>query len=127
MRNALRYSMSSREYAALHKYIISRSRLLRRAAPSVTAAEKMIDGDRKQFAGPSRNSHAGGSGPPSSDYNATAVRHATRVFLATGLFMKMYKMISRTVYGPDKELVTTLSVHFFLQHEPNTSIQDGVR
>jgi hypothetical protein len=100
--------MSSREYAALHKYIISRSRLLRRAAPSVTAVEKMIDGDRKALAEQGRTFGNGGSGTPSSDHNAKAVRHATRVFLATGIFMKLYNIISRRVYGPDKEYRATI-------------------
>jgi hypothetical protein len=97
MRNALRYSMSSREYAALHKYVISRSRLLRRAAPSVPTVEKMIDGDRKQV-----GSEAGGGGS-SSDYNATAIRHATRVFVATGLSLKMADVVSQRLWGSRKE------------------------
>ncbi|CRK24373.1 hypothetical protein BN1708_018098, partial [Verticillium longisporum] len=46
LRNALRYTISAREYATLHKYVISRSRVLRRTAPSVATVEKMVDGDK---------------------------------------------------------------------------------
>ncbi|GJC89093.1 hypothetical protein ColLi_11931 [Colletotrichum liriopes] len=46
LRNTLRYTISAKEYAALHKYVLSRSRLLKRAAPSVTAVERIVDGDK---------------------------------------------------------------------------------
>src|SRR5688572_13480871 len=35
LQNALRYTISAKEYETLHKYIISRSKVLRRNAPSV--------------------------------------------------------------------------------------------
>lgn len=79
LRNTLRYTISAREYATLHKYIISRSRTLRRAAPTPASVDKALQPQRK-----------GGD-----DYNAAAVRHALRVFVATMVGMKGWEAISR--------------------------------
>src|SRR5689334_4311964 len=46
LRNALRYTMSAREYAALHKYILSRSRVLKKRAPSVETVNRIMNGDK---------------------------------------------------------------------------------
>ncbi|EGU84639.1 hypothetical protein FOXB_04827 [Fusarium oxysporum f. sp. conglutinans Fo5176] len=71
LRNTLRYTISAHEYAALHKYILSRSRVLRRATPTPNRVEKALQ-------------------PPKGgdDYNARTVRHALRVFVMTFLGMK---------------------------------------
>jgi hypothetical protein len=79
LRNTLRYTISAREYATLHKYIISRSKTLRRAAPTPASVDKALQPQKK-----------GGD-----DYNAKAVRHAQRVFVATMLGMKGWEAISR--------------------------------
>lgn len=76
LRNALRYTISPREYAALHKYILSKSRALRRATPSPSSVEKALQ-PRK-----------GGD-----DYNAKAVRHSLRVFTATWIGMKAWDAV----------------------------------
>ena len=78
MRNALRYTVSAREYAALHKYILSRSKTLRRAAPTPAAVDKSL---------------APTDASASGDYNAKAVRHALRVFAATWVGMKGYGFV----------------------------------
>ncbi|KAM3444929.1 hypothetical protein NHJ13734_000963 [Beauveria thailandica] len=80
MRNALRYTVSPREYAALHKYIIARSKTLRRSAPTPGAVEKSL---------------APTPGSAASDYNAKAVRHALRVFVTSWVGMKGYELVSR--------------------------------
>lgn len=84
LRNALRYTVSAREYATLHKYILSRSRVLRRAAPSPGSVERALQPRRK------------GDG----DYNARAVRHALRVFVVTLAGVKgcdaVLRMLGRT-------------------------------
>ncbi|KAJ4150567.1 hypothetical protein LMH87_011312 [Akanthomyces muscarius] len=80
MRNALRYTVSPREYAALHKYIIARSKTLRRNAPTPAAVEKAL--------APTPASAA-------SDYNAKAVRHALRVFVTSWVGMKGYEFVSK--------------------------------
>lgn len=100
-RNALRYSMSSREYATLHKYIISRSRLLRRTAPSVGSVERIIDGERAHAA--RKESREGRTVGAGDDYNTRAVRHALRVFLATGSAMKLYTVVTRKLGKGDAE------------------------
>lgn len=86
LRNTLRYTISAREYATLHKYILSRSRVLRRGAPSPASVDRALQ-PRK----------GGGD-----DYNAKAVRHALRVFAATWVGMKGWEAVARRVAG-DKE------------------------
>lgn len=78
LRNTLRYTVSAREYASLHRYILSRSRVLRRAAPSPSSVERALQPKQR------------GDG----DYNARAVRHALRVFAATWLGMKGWEGIT---------------------------------
>ncbi|EGR49036.1 uncharacterized protein TRIREDRAFT_77736 [Trichoderma reesei QM6a] len=78
LRNALRYTISPREYAALHKYILSKSRALRRAAPTPSSVDKALQPRKGR-----------------DDYNAKAVRHALRVFTATWIGMKAWDAIMR--------------------------------
>lgn len=80
LRNALRYTVSAEEYAALHKYILSRSRTLRRAAPSPASVDKALRPKKGK-----------------DDYNAKAVRHALRVFAVTWLGMKGWEVVERRV------------------------------
>lgn len=80
LRNTLRYTVSANEYAALHKYILSRSKGLRRAAPSPASVDKAL-----------RPSKGG------DDFNARAVRHSLRVFAATWLGMKGWEVMARKV------------------------------
>ncbi|RKL20757.1 hypothetical protein BFJ68_g2757 [Fusarium oxysporum] len=78
LRNTLRYTISAHEYAALHKYILSRSRVLRRATPTPNRVEKALQ-------------------PPKGgdDYNARTVRHALRVFVMTFLGMKGWDIVAK--------------------------------
>ncbi|KND90500.1 hypothetical protein TOPH_04680 [Tolypocladium ophioglossoides CBS 100239] len=85
LRNTLRYTISAREYATLHKYILSRSRVLRRGAPSPASVDKALQARR------------GGD-----DYNVKAVRHALRVFAATWAGMKGWEAVARRMAG-DKD------------------------
>ncbi|KAG9251409.1 uncharacterized protein F5Z01DRAFT_279646 [Emericellopsis atlantica] len=78
LRNTLRYTVSADEYAALHKYIISRSRALRRATPSPTSVEKALRPKKGK-----------------DDYNVRAVRDALRVFVVTWLGMKGWDAVSK--------------------------------
>ena len=96
VRNAIRYTMSPREYELLHKYVLSRSRVLRRRAPGV---DKYPDtsADRSRAKGPD---YTGGGAPARGDtYNARAIRHALRVFLASGVGMKAYEVIQARLPG----------------------------
>ncbi|KLU87266.1 hypothetical protein MAPG_06267 [Magnaporthiopsis poae ATCC 64411] len=144
LRNALRYTVSAREYATLHKYILSRSRVLKRNAPSVETVARIVNGDsggggaaaaRSSTAaggevtatgvelasaveGSSSSSRAAsGKGkkqqdptvattfPPVNDYNARAVRHSMRVFIATSIAMKAYSVVLKRIMGAKKEYV----------------------
>lgn len=105
-RNALRYSMSYREYATLHKYILSRSKLLKRTAPAPGTVERLIDGERAHAARKeSREGRVVGAG---DEYNTRAIRHAIRVFIATGSFMKLYNVVLRKLRKGDSEYVPCL-------------------
>ncbi|KAI0811861.1 hypothetical protein GGR55DRAFT_688416 [Xylaria sp. FL0064] len=106
LRNALRYTISAREYETLHRYVISRSRALRKRAPTVNTVEKYINGENtkgkgKEKATPrssgSRGGEAGvggaGGAGGGDNYNVRAVRHALRVFVATGIGAKAYEIL----------------------------------
>lgn len=81
LRNTLRYTISSKEYETLHKYIISRSKVLRRNAPSVAKVEKLVERQGRD------------------DYNAAAVRASLRVFLATSAGLKAWAVIKQRLLG----------------------------
>lgn len=99
LRNTLRYTISAKEYATLHKYVLSRSRILKRAAPSVSAVERIVEGDKakQSSAGP------GAGGRAVDDYNARAVRHSLRVFIGTAMAMKGWSLISTKLLGGKPE------------------------
>ncbi|KAM4062818.1 hypothetical protein HRG_007634 [Hirsutella rhossiliensis] len=84
LRNTLRYTISAREYAVLHKYILSRSRVLRRNAPGPASVDKAL--------APARGTE---------DHNAKAVRHALRVFAATWLGMKGWDVVASRMGNKD--------------------------
>lgn len=128
LRNALRYTISAREYALLHRYVLSRSRLLKRRAPAVETVQRVIDGRPRSSsrsaaspgeAGQSKaedRSHGSsaaatskdraadlGGGPGGDDYNARAIRHSIRVFVATGAAMKLWSLISSRLTARKQE------------------------
>ncbi|PSR84080.1 hypothetical protein BD289DRAFT_369101 [Coniella lustricola] len=45
LRNTLRYTISAREYALLHRYILSRSRQIKKRVPTVETVNKIMNGD----------------------------------------------------------------------------------
>ncbi|RDW66411.1 hypothetical protein BP6252_10046 [Coleophoma cylindrospora] len=83
LRNTLRYTISAKEYQTLHKYIISRSRVLRRNAPTVPQVEKLV------------------ARPGGEDYNAAAVRASLRLFFASSAALKAYTVISERFLGKE--------------------------
>lgn len=121
LRNALRYTISAREYATLHKYVISRSRALKRRAPTVDAVQKMMDGtpqprgrtqslnngDKRKGKGDGKGKQGEGADAVAvggaDDYNARAIRHSIRVFIATGALMKLWEVASARLLGKKKE------------------------
>ncbi|KAK0616785.1 hypothetical protein B0T14DRAFT_546887 [Immersiella caudata] len=101
LRNALRYTISAREYGLLHKYVISRSRVLKKRAPTVESVREMMEGDgsgggktgKGKGSGKGKEKDAGrekGKAVVVDDYNARAVRHSLRVFVATGALMRVW-------------------------------------
>ncbi|KAI1816576.1 hypothetical protein GGS20DRAFT_216015 [Poronia punctata] len=110
LRNALRYTISAREYETLHKYVISRSRLLRKRAPTVNTVEKYMDGETNQRrdsvgrgSGKGKGKETAASRNPGrrggDTYNARAIRHALRVFLITGIGAKAYESLLARLKG----------------------------
>lgn len=87
LRNALRYTISAKEYQVLHKYIISRSKVLKRNTPTVSQVEKLVDR------------------PGRDDHNAAAVRASLRVFLATSASLKAWAVIKRSLFKAKPEYV----------------------
>jgi hypothetical protein len=114
LRNALRYTISAREYATLHKYIISRSRALKRRAPTPAQVQRIIDGPRpKPRRGQGRRKESGEDADTEEDemrvvvddYSARAIRHSIRVFVASGALMKLWDLVSARLTGKKKEYV----------------------
>ena len=119
LRNALRYTISAREYATLHKYVISRSRALKKRAPTVDAVQRIMEGTRGRAPSVSRGKGKSRDGEDertaavrgADDYNARAVRHSIRVFVATGALMKLWELVSARLMGKQKEYAEpTLSI-----------------
>ncbi|KAG6207575.1 hypothetical protein E4U50_003761 [Claviceps purpurea] len=103
LRNTIRYTISAREYAALHKYILSRSRALRKAAPTPAAVDKALQ-PRRDAGNDNSNSTGTGTGTGiitsnGDDYNARAVRHALRVFLVALAGIKAWDAVARKLAG----------------------------
>src|SRR4051812_49152897 len=81
LRNALRYTISAKEYETLHRYIISRSKVLKRNAPTVARVEKLVER------------------PGRDDHNIAAVRASLRVFLATAAGLRAWEVIKKRLLG----------------------------
>lgn len=79
LRNALRYTVSARDYQHLHQYLISRSSTLRKRAPTVARFESIV-----------RSEH---------DFNPAAVRASLRVFLASQAGLKLWDLISTRLFA----------------------------
>lgn len=119
LRNALRYTISAREYALLHKYVISKSRALKKRAPAVDTVHRIMDGEpagrgraqsltkggkgkTKENEKNKSSAGANASGGADDDYNARAIRHSIRVFLATATSMKLWGVASAKLMGHKK-------------------------
>ena len=74
LRNALRYTVSAKDYRILHRFIIARSSTLRKRVPTVSRYEAIVRSDH--------------------DFNAAAVRASLKVFLGTQAGLKLWEVIS---------------------------------
>ncbi|KAL2274962.1 hypothetical protein FJTKL_02628 [Diaporthe vaccinii] len=130
LRNTLRYTISAREYALLHRYVLSKSRQLKKRVPTVETVNRIMNGDAggssdrkgkakaKEGTAPvdmsvadvgstSAGVNAGaGAILGADDYNARAVRHSIRVFATTAVAMKAWGVIATRFMGqkPDPKL-----------------------
>lgn len=80
LRNALRYTISAKEYKTLHEYLITR------APPAV----------RKRAPAPPKYSSIVQS---KDDFNIAAVRTSLRVFVATQTGLKLWDLITTNLLG----------------------------
>ncbi|KAK7744230.1 hypothetical protein SLS53_003751 [Cytospora paraplurivora] len=127
LRNTLRYTISAREYALLHRYILSRSRQIKKRVPTVENVNRMMYGDASvaekasgegkgdepsgladispanpRSTGAGANAGAGAM-VGSDDYNARAVRHSVRVFVGTAVALKAWGIIAARLMGQKQD------------------------
>jgi hypothetical protein len=79
LRNAMRYSLSPREYQLLHKYLIGRAPVVRTTAPQPARYERATK--------------------ETDDYNASAVRASLRVFAGSYAGLKLWEIVAAKIYG----------------------------
>ena len=83
LRNALRYTISAKEYTALHRYLITRSPLsLRKRAPTPHKFDSIVK--------------------TKDDYNTAAVRASLRVFLVAQTSLKLWDIVLAQLRGRGK-------------------------
>lgn len=73
LRNALRYTVSPREYQLLHQYLLSRASAVKKRTPPPRRYEAISKG--------------------SDDYNAAAIRASLRLFVLTFSSLKTWELI----------------------------------
>lgn len=85
LRNALRYTISAKEYETIHQYLISRSPLaIQRRAPQPRVYSSIVRSNN-------------------NDFNAAAIRTSCRIFVATQLGLKIWDLITIYLLGKDRQ------------------------
>lgn len=112
LRNALRYTISSKEYEALHKYVLSRSRTVRRRVPPVNVFEQLVGTTRSEGGKDRLHGQATGEKEVSwlvyrDDYNAAMIRESLRVFIGATLGLKIWSIFRRIIAPADKTRTST--------------------
>lgn len=83
LRNALRYTISAKEYKTLHEYLITRSpQALRKRAPPPAKVDSLTRAD--------------------DDYNAAAIRASLRVFIASQTGLQIWDLITTHILARGK-------------------------
>ena len=83
LRNALRYTLSAKEYETLHQYLISRSPpAVRKRAPRPPKYAALVQ--------------------TKGDYNGAAIRASLRVFIATQTSLKLWDLIKGSLSARGK-------------------------
>lgn len=125
LRNTLRYTISAREYALLHRYILSRSRQIKKRVPTVENVNRMMNGDASvaekasgegegegegdeptglaDIRPANRRSTSAGAMVGADDYTARAVRHSVRVFVGTAVALKAWGIVAARLMGQGQE------------------------
>lgn len=57
LRNTLRYTISAREYAQLHKYVLSRNRQIKKRVPSIETVNRIMNGGAAPPRHPNSSNH----------------------------------------------------------------------
>ncbi|KAI0996159.1 hypothetical protein K3495_g12020 [Podosphaera aphanis] len=101
LRNALRYTISAKEYETLHKYVLSRSRAVRRRVPSVIVFERLVSGKRVDERHISCNdgSRHGEGLTARDDHLVAAIRESLRVFFGTAAGLKLWGTFKQRLLG----------------------------
>ena len=94
----------------MHKYVLSKSKALKRNVPTVAAVERILDGsDKSGSSSPSsrrkgkKDNRFTGDGDGADTYNARAVRHSMRVFVTTGVLMRLWRIVEARMGKGKKE------------------------
>ena len=82
LRNALRYTVSAKEYKLLHRYLISRSRAVKKRTLPPPRYEAIVQDD--------------------NDYNAAAIRVSMRVALSTYTGLKLWELVTSKILARGK-------------------------
>lgn len=107
LRNALRYTISSKEYEALHKYVLSRSRTVRRRVPPVNVFEQLVGTTRPEGGNDRLHGQPTGDKEVSwlvyrDDNNAAMIRESLRVFVGATLGLKLWSFLRRIIAPTEK-------------------------
>ena len=85
LRNALRYTISEKEYKTLHEYLITRSPpAVRKRAPQPPRYNAIVQSK--------------------DDYNAAAVRASLRLFVTSQAGLKIWDLFTTQILGRDRHL-----------------------
>ncbi|KAL8778844.1 MAG: hypothetical protein Q9194_001766 [Teloschistes cf. exilis] len=87
LRNALRYTISAKEYKTLHEYLIIRSKALRDRAPPPARVSSILT--------------------TSDDHHAATIRASLRVFIASQTGLQIWDLITTQLWGRGKAQTET--------------------
>ncbi|KAL9589471.1 MAG: hypothetical protein Q9203_001735 [Teloschistes exilis] len=103
LRNALRYTISAKEYKTLHEYLIIRSKALRDRAPPPARVSSILT--------------------TSDDHHAATIRASLRVFIASQTGLQIWDLITTQLWGRGK--AQTVLFRFFTRLRSNILGKDA--
>ncbi|KAF2673556.1 hypothetical protein BT63DRAFT_159864 [Microthyrium microscopicum] len=93
--NAMRYSLSPKEYQLLHKYLLARTPVVQKKAPPPAKYERVVES--------------------SDDFNASTVRIALRLFGASYGGLKLWETLAPMIFARGKTLPVVKKPPFWKQ------------